>query len=828
MVSIETHRWSVKEAAGMIPMTVSRGTAAVVHTSLWTKPPPPQQPGDPPPLTSRSKKEEDDRKHYVFVFGGCTGIDLIPTNQMSIYDLDTSLWLDQLPTAEEQLETIKKSNKKQKHLWKKLKSSVRSAGVFKAAGEEHAKRLRGIESRTPLPRHSHAMIKSRDQKRLFVFGGEGVSGSVSDPVYRAKSSLESKRMNNAKAAGAPRYHNKRPVSPVGRIRYENPRVVRTFFSDLQVYVIASNVWVDVKRQLPGKFGFVDGNDQSLWPNHRAGHSMTLMGTPIVLELDEIKEDEELLDPKKSKNNGPDPHVGLSLPEVATCDSIRSPEGGLLILWGGREAPPRERLRKKRSSPNSQDIEVEQGRSIMADTLWSFDLNAMVWRQFFASGLSPPPTEHHKAVTSKDGNSMFVYGGKDDLGNIIGALHELKRTKEIKRNKKGKSEKKKEEASKQIRKQSDATAADEVAKEAAAAKAAEAPPPDDYVWTWVRIQLLPTPGSPPPAAFAQIVLHPVQYKNTILIFGGQAELTESFPFVSTDFAFRFNTATRKWDGTTLLTNGPSQSIGGHLVSSLDTGRLWHFGGKDSNTSNCFVSKLLKSEINSGASAKLNFTIVLKDPMSEGRMELPPIMGAISEEKQVLLLSLKSERDSHAKDLQKYCKKPSRRDWKKTKSTITQIRKSRRGMLNASNSMSDIIYTSHPKEDEDEDENAEIVHNEKRETMNEDNTPQFNASFDSDVSSAQRIQTQGNPRSRQHLQEQQRRTMQRSQTAPVLEHTAPFISMSSSRQYFNYSVMGMKTPRWSKNTLLSPVKAIYQDAEDHREEEEGEIILAGRLI
>ena len=50
---------------------------------------------------------------------------------------------------------------------------------------------------------------------------------------------------------------------------------------------------------------------------------------------------------------------------------------------------------------------------------------------------------------------------------------------------------------------------------------------------------------------------------------------------------------------------------------------------------------KEEANSEANESLHLNVELADPMSEGQLQLPPIMGAISEEKQAKLLSLKSE-------------------------------------------------------------------------------------------------------------------------------------------------------------------------------------------
>ena len=375
---------------------------------------------------------------------------------------------------------------------------------------------------------------------------------------------------------------------------------------------------------------------------------------------------------------------------------------------------------------------------------------------------------------------------------------------------------------------------------------QTPPSEDHTWTWTRIQLLPTQGSPPPGVLTSMMLHPVEHRNILLIFGGKSEASASNLSVPTDFAWRFNMNNNKWDGTILLSNGPSQSIGGQMVSSLDTGKLWHWGG-GSSTTNCFVSKLRKLEENSGASAKLEFSLELNDPFSDGKNILPPIMGAISEEKQALLLSLKSERDSHAKDLQMFCKKPSRRDWKKTKHLINAVRKSRRAMLNASKSMSEIIYATHPKDDDDGDEADACERGgddnlckageggDEDHAQNLNNVPVphanirnvFQDEHDADPALSRTVHTTqgGNRRTKQ---------MTRSQTAPnlttVLEHTAPFISMSCSRQFFNFGVMGMKTPRWSRNTLLSPVPSkLHQlgDDDGREEKEEGEVILAGLL-
>ena len=67
------------------------------------------------------------------------------------------------------------------------------------------------------------------------------------------------------------------------------------------------------------------------------------------------------------------------------------------------------------------------------------------------------------------------------------------------------------------------------------------------------------------------------------------------------------------------------------------------------------------------------------------------------------------------------------------------------------------------------------------------------------------------------------MARSQTAPDLSSSplrmkTPFISMSSSRQYFNFGVMGIKTPRWSLNMLLSPIVSIHRRAAEEEQERE----------
>ena len=140
---------------------------------------------------------------------------------------------------------------------------------------------------------------------------------------------------------------------------------------------------------------------------------------------------------------------------------------------------------------------------------------------------------------------------------------------------------------------------------------------------------------------------------LLIFGGSCHPTTTTTVaattgngaVPTKVAWRYNTKSKKWCGTALLENGPTQCIGGNFISSLELGSLWHWGGNSSSSSNnncCFVSKLRKLKANDGASAKLKCTVQLNDPISDGQLLLPPVMGAISEEKNVMLLSLKSLR------------------------------------------------------------------------------------------------------------------------------------------------------------------------------------------
>ena len=77
------------------------------------------------------------------------------------------------------------------------------------------------------------------------------------------------------------------------------------------------------------------------------------------------------------------------------------------------------------------------------------------------------------------------------------------------------------------------------------------------------------------------------------------------------------------------------------------------------------------------------------MSRNKLHLPPIMGAISEEKQSKLFSLKSERDSHALNLQRLCRIPSLTNYEKTTKLIGKIRISRRKMLSANQMMANLI-------------------------------------------------------------------------------------------------------------------------------------------
>ena len=851
----ESHRWKCFEGNSTRPACVSRGASASVNASLWTPPPPPpiemmdpvaEETTTPPPT------DVADQKFYIFTFGGCPATSHTinnknpapPTNQLTIFDLEAETFVPSLPTVQEKEEERKMLMPEKTSMWRKVKRSVKYAGLFKQAGIEHKKKLRGIETRDPLPRHSHSLLASRDGKRLWMFGGEGEQSQASSLVYRAKSSIESKRINNATFAGAKRYKGKPPVAPPGRLCHERPRVVRTYFSDLQVYCIAKNEWIDVRRQLPSKFlyGSSGQEDESTttastlvpWPNPRAGHSMVIMGTPMLLQSDTTSSSDETSNSDetstKSSSAGPDPYVGLSLEEVATVNDVRDTsskgEGECLVLWGGREGRTRDIMRGRRADPNAQELSFEDGTSVMANMLWMFDLLLLSWRQVFATGSAPPGTSYHSAVSTKDGNSMLVFGGEDELGNVIGALHLLKRSKRTK------SKKKKESSESSKSKKSDG-------KEETKEKVVVESVADNYMydWTWTRIQLLPTPGSPPPSTLSSMTLHPVQCDDIVLVFGGQAStssasasFTSSSSSHSTDVAWRFNTKILQWDGTTALTNGPSQSVGGQLIGEMNTGILWHWGG-GANTDNVFCATLKIETENKGASGKLECNIILNDPMSKGMLELPPIMGAISEEKQSMLLCLKSERDQHAKDLQRHCLAPSRNDWRRTKALIHSVQKSRREMLTASRSMAKIILNARPTDDSSEEEEEDEDEEKKKEKEDRvtDRAGELSPLHSSQQeprggsSSIRTIQTASPALGRDGSRRKSNNIMARSQTAPDLSSSplrmkTPFISMSSSRQYFNFGVMGIKTPRWSLNTLLSPIVSIHRRAAEEEQERE----------
>ena len=810
----ESHRWKIATTVPGhdLPYPVSRGTAC---KAKWSPPlPPPRPPPSDDEGGDYKDKEEMDRdppeqRDCVFVFGGCRNNSVMePSNQICIYDLENGQWLDattllsdpSIPSASSASSASSSTSR-----WGMIKEKVKLKKVKPVVPPPH-------------PRHSHAMAVSRNERCVYIFGGEGKRTTVSDPVYRAKSSIESKRINNAAAAGAPRYSGQRPKSPTGRLRYENIRPVRSFFGDLHCYSLEKSEWYDLHRQVPSRFvehEQLEG-DQQLKPHPRSGHSLVLMGVPMP-KFD-TGEDVEKKTGKDKKNiagggeknetspkrspAGIDPDAGLSLKEMKIASNVRNP--GLLVLYGGEEAD----MKCSTSSLyTSQSIEFEAGQSkqVASNQIWVFDLIQLTWSLVVAVGTPPPPTSHHTSEVSKNGEVMYVFGGEDELGNVIAGLHELKRIAI-------------DTMSNQGKKKDPAMMTEEIKEEKVAEKT------QTHVWRWTRIQLLAVPASPPASCLASMVLHPVEH-DVLLIFGGSCHPTTTTTVaattgngaVPTKVAWRYNTKSKKWCGTALLENGPTQCIGGNFISSLELGSLWHWGGNSSSSSNnncCFVSKLRKLKANDGASAKLKCTVQLNDPISDGQLLLPPVMGAISEEKNVMLLSLKSLRDSHALDLQRHCKSPSKSDWKKTRKIIAQVRKSRRNMLSASQSMATIIMKSHPVDDEEEEEEEE-----------EEEAASFGISASSTTRSIQnrRTQSQGSPMTTtmgsslnssggsSMLDHSPTGTskMNRSRTAPHMKQGSleslcmpkpPFMAASCSRACFDFGIHGLKTPRWSLNTLL----------------------------
>jgi hypothetical protein len=809
---------------------VCGGAAACLHTNLW-QPPPDAEDGDgaggsrSTPVSAASAAvscqpppPDPPKGNYVFSFGGESAG--TPTDQFLIYDLDALEWLEELPKlhVEEAAKLRKHTEETQgRKRWRSLKTKVLSMAWMQQAGELRRQRNMGTEYRSPAARHSHSLVATLDGTRLVLFGGEGKKSSHTETVFRASLTMDARRRNNALAAGARSMKGKPFVPPKGKTYGESRKTVRSLFSDLQIYVVQKNRWVDVRRQLPSRFALVEDNmeDDSAgavrveWPRHRAGHTTTLLG------------------PSLAKADAGDVNAGLTLNEMKLADLIRSEQGGLLVLFGGMEDPGVSSLgRSTRTggSSTSTSTSNHNGRNnhnlatgnqltsfterpTHVNTTWAFDLRALSWSKIEPSGKPPPGTAFHSATASEDGNSMFVFGGESDLGYNTSALHQLKRTVL------GLGDDSAPALVKVPAVANKLPVANEIAK-----KTSPPPPPDNnnkvgkkgavVVWTWIRVQLLPLNAwSPSPRKNTSCCLHPAD-AHMLFIFGGNttssphkkdgpsAQLTLSSA-CEVDVMWRFNTKTMKWEKPERVENGPRKFVQGVMVNCPTLGVIWQWGGETGGTNNhnrsleerdlSFLLKLKKEEANSEANASLHMKIHLVDPMSEGLLQLPPIMGAISEEKQAKLFSLKSERDTHASDLQRLCKARSLRNYAETIALITNIRRSRQNMLSASQSMSQLILgKGRSQNKEDGEENRE---QKDRETGDGGLLDDIKAARMERASTAAAASGGGS------------RSLPRSQTAPG---QLPFVAASYRREFFDFEVNYITSPPVSKNVRLAPLK------------------------
>ena len=86
-------------------------------------------------------------------------------------------------------------------------------------------------------------------------------------------------------AGAER---RRLLEAAGTQRMKAKKTVRSLFSDLQIYAIKKNRWIDVRRQLPSRFALLESDEAGLDDTPRVmalpqarGHTLTILAPSPV-------------------------------------------------------------------------------------------------------------------------------------------------------------------------------------------------------------------------------------------------------------------------------------------------------------------------------------------------------------------------------------------------------------------------------------------------------------------------------------------------------------------------------------------------------------------
>ena len=809
---------------------VCGAAAACLHTNIWTeeeeeeKRPGEQQPVDANPDKPCQPAPIVPKGNYVFIFGGES--QGRPTDQLLIYNLDSLEWLAKMPKMHlrdaANLRKHTEETRGRRH-WHSLQNKYMAVSWMQRAGELRAQRLQGTDDRSPDARHSHSLIATPDGTRLILFGGEGEKSVQSQPVYRARLTAGEKRQTNALSVGAQSMKGKEHITPQGDIFQESEKVLRTFYSDLQVYIVKENRWVDVRRQLPTRYTLqgaddIDDNLSRLWPSHRAGHTMCMLKSSPI-----------------SKDTG-DLNSGLTLREMKYADKIRSGAGGILVLFGGMEKTEDVQVYGPAHDP-VQNVAGSQVRSYTGtptntNSTWIFDMRTLSWQQLHPSGTPPPGTAYHSAETTDDGNSMFVFGGQTDFGYNTAALHHLKRViigsnadpPNVNNPKIG-SKKSKTENEKNAKKKMPTTRNDKNPNLQDMNLGKSGNSDVKTFWVWSRVQLLPmSEWSPSPRKCASMTLHPSDL-HVLLIYGGN---TTSSPdemdgpsapksirnACNADLVWCFSMKKMKWEKPQTAKNGPDRFVGGTMVSCKPLKYIWAWGGDSggmndethANRDSCFLLKMERKTANSKANASLHFNISLNDPISEGKLQLPPIMGAISEEKQAKLLSFKSQRDHHASALKRLCRTPSVRNYQTTINLVKKIRISRRKMLSASQSMSDLICgkkESNTNANSNDNSQSRTNSSCSQESLEKNSIlPDIKATAVTALPHSKvlhKVEDSNIEKSSLQPNSKALSKLPRSHTAP-----APFVAASFRREFFDFEINYIASPPLSKNVRLIPLK------------------------